>query len=165
VALSWAPSAGAASYRVRAGNASQTNNAFDANVGNVTSVTAQNVPPGTYFVRVHAVGPFGESGPSDEVTVIVATGSCALPAPPTLAAAAAGATVALNWSSAPGLTGYLLDAGSRSGGVEFGTFSFGAGANSFTADGVPRGTYFLRVRAVNLCGAGSPSTEIRVDVP
>ena len=41
----------------------------------------------------------------------------------------------------------------------------GQPATTFTAANVPSGTYYLRVRATNACGASSPSNEILAVVP
>ena len=48
----------------------------------------QNVPPGTYYARVHALGPGGPSGPSNEVAIVVAPAACLAPALPAVTATA-----------------------------------------------------------------------------
>ncbi len=68
--FTWAaPSGGgAASYVIEAGTAAGISNIGAFNVGNVTSFTI-DVPPGTYYVRVRAVGAAGLSDPSNELTI------------------------------------------------------------------------------------------------
>lgn len=70
VFLSWAPSAGASGYVVEAGSSTGARNLAVLPVGASTSLLV-SAPGGSYFVRVRAVNPCGESGPSNEVLVTV----------------------------------------------------------------------------------------------
>ena len=67
VRITWNAVSGATRYRLRAGTSPGGNNAFDGDVGNTTSLTAVNVPTGSYFVRVHSANTLGESVASNEV--------------------------------------------------------------------------------------------------
>lgn len=68
--FTWAaPSGGGAtSYVIEAGTAPGLANIGAFNVGNANSF-AIDVPPGTYYLRVRAVGPTGTSAPSNELTL------------------------------------------------------------------------------------------------
>ncbi|MEZ5289730.1 MAG: fibronectin type III domain-containing protein [Vicinamibacterales bacterium] len=90
------------------------------------------------------------------------------PGPPLnfLATLSAGNTVTFSWSApttggAP--TGYILEAGSAPGLANLATLPLPT--TSYTVAGVPRGTYFLRVRAVNAIGPGPASNEVQLNVP
>ena len=126
--------------------------------------TIPNVPPGTYYVRVLAVNGGGTSGPSNEVTVIVASPS--LPGAPTLnPAVVSGGAVSLSWVPGGGGTPtfYVLTAATSPNGVATATVPVTGSSATFT--GVPPGTYYVRLSAVNAVGAGPPSNEITVVVP
>ncbi len=75
VALRWlAPYAWlgtATSYLVRAGSAPGLSNLAQANTGSGTTAVFSAVPPGTYYVRVHAVNGQGAGVASNEVKVVV----------------------------------------------------------------------------------------------
>ena len=58
----------------------------------------------------------------------------------------------------------MLDVGSASGLSNLGTIEAGSGS-TFRATGVPAGTYFVRLRAVNYGGTSAASNELRIDVP
>lgn len=97
--------------------------------------------------------------------------SCFAPVPPTLRASvrtsATGSVVDLVWNqperATPGTT-YALDAGSTPGGVQYGS-SIGVGSVTSQSFAVGPGTYYVRLRARNACGAeSSASTEVRIDV-
>ena len=162
VALTWTASPGATSYRLRAGAIAGASNIFNGNIGNRTTLSA-GVSAGTYYVRVHAVGPGGESGPSNEVTIVV--GGCAVPAGPTgLQAAVAGRTVTLSWNAAAGTTSYVIEAGSAPGAANLANFATGTSVTSFTAGNVAPGAYFVRVRAQNACATSVVSNEATINV-
>jgi predicted phage tail protein len=60
------------------------------------------------------------------------------------------------------VTQYLVEAGTAPGLANIATIPVGVPA--FTFDGVPPGTFFLRVRAVNAAGVSGPSNEVMVVV-
>src|SRR5262249_34690873 len=66
--IAWTASAGATSYRVQTGSVSGGSDLLNTDVGNITSASGV-VPPGVYYVRVHAVSPRGTSAASNEVRV------------------------------------------------------------------------------------------------
>ena len=134
VNLSWQPAPGATSYRLRAGTAPGASNAFDGNVGAVTSLVA-TAPNGTYFVRVQGVSSLGESGPSNEVRVDVgAAGPCVGVTVPTLQTpSVSGSTVLLTWSVVQGATSYVVEAGLAPGLANLANLNTGNPSTLFTA--------------------------------
>lgn len=160
VALSWTAAPGALSYQLEAGSSALAANLAVFTVGNVTSLLAP-APAGRYFVRVRAVTAAGLSGPSNEVTFVLAPpGACTSPppAPSGHTAQVAGLNVALSWGGAAGATSYVLEAGSASGLANL--FNANVGAATALASAAPAGRYFTRVRAVNACGTSGPSNEV-----
>ncbi len=76
--------------------------------------------------------------------------------------------VVLNWTNQQSrslATGLVVEAGAQPGATNLARFCLAAGATSLSVSGVPSGTYYVRVRAVNGTGAGEPSNEITVVVP
>lgn len=86
------------------------------------------------------------------------------PAAPTVAASVQGAQVTLTWTDIADATHYDLEAGSAPGLANLLT-SAGHAPTSLTVDGVPPGTYYVRVRAINWVGRSLPSQEVQVVVP
>jgi predicted phage tail protein len=171
VTLSWtAPLTGSVtSYLLEAGSASGLSDLASVPTGStVTSFSTSGVASGTYYVRVKAIRGTAPSGPSNEVVVIVGSGPCtAAPAAPTgLAASVAGSTVSLRWSASGGSPqSYVLEAGSSPGLANLARLDLGQPGTTFTATNVVSGTYYVRVKAMNACGASHPSNEIVVVVP
>jgi hypothetical protein len=56
---------------------------------------------------------------------------------------------------------FVLEAGSAPGLANLATFDVGLPA-SLAVNGVPPGTYYVRVRSANVTGSGQPSNEIVV---
>src|SRR5262245_7524085 len=172
VVLTWNPSSGATTYILEAGRVSGGTDAIVFDTGSAaTSFVAGSVAPGTYFVRVRAANALGNSGPSNEVVVVVGAGAAPAdgpPAPPTaLAAAANGATVTLTWNRLPvggAPAFYIIEAGSSPGRSDLANFSTGISEPSFSASGIAAGTYFVRVRAGNAFGISAPSNEATLAV-
>jgi hypothetical protein len=75
--------------------------------------------------------------------------------------------VTLAWL--PPLTGtptsYVIEAGTYDGLADIGVFDTKSAATTTTFDGVPPGTYHIRVRAANAVGHSVVSNEIQVVVP
>jgi hypothetical protein len=148
---------------------------YDVSVGlapGATSVPVQTttattmdvaVPAGaTYYARVRAVNAYGTSAPSPEVSVAITEFDPKPGQPRQFGAWTSGRTVTLSWAApATGdpVTHYVLEGGSAPGLADFGTADLGT-ARSFTAGGVPDGTFWLRLRAANGAGAGPPSPEL-----
>ncbi len=85
------------------------------------------------------------------------------PFPPAgFAATVTGDTVALSWRDPGDVTEFELEFGFAPG-QRVGALRLGA-APAITFPGVPPGTYYLRVKAVNEVGASPASNEIRVNV-
>jgi hypothetical protein len=172
VALTWtAPSGGdpPSSYVLEAGSASGLSDLANSDTGSSTpSLTATNVAPGTYFVRVRARNASGTSAPSNEIIVIV-TGGCAIApdAPGSLGAIVSGSTVTLTWSGPSGgcaPSSYLIEAGSAPGLTNLASISTGNPATLYSAAGVGAGTYYVRIRSVKPAGTSGPSNEIQLTV-
>ncbi len=166
VTISWdaAPTGGtAASYLVEAGTSLGA-----ANVGTFTvagtTLSAAGVPAGGYYVRVRARNGNGTSAATGDLPVAV---GCSFPvAPATFTAAVSGHTVTLGWSVAAGTTQTIVEAGAAPGFVSpLVSAAFAAASTGVAFPGVPSGTYYARVRAVNACGQGGPSIERTVVVP
>jgi hypothetical protein len=89
----------------------------------------------------------------------------AVPAAPTnLTAAVAGGTVTLSWTAPPTEPlGYRLEAGTALGLSNVASTLLAPGT-SFVASGVPAGTYYVRVRAVDNTGESAASNEVEVVV-
>ena len=92
---------------------------------------------------------------------------CSFPeAPTTFTAAVSGHTVTLGWSVAAGTAQTVVEAGATPGFVSpLVSVAFAAASTAEAFPGVPSGTYYARVRAVNACGQGAPSIERTVVVP
>ncbi len=173
--LTWLPpttGAAPAWYVIEAGSFTGSRDFVQPTGSLATSFTADGVSPGTYFVRVRAASAAGTSAPSNEVVVIVGSGGSSprsgAPAPPTgLASAVSGSVVSFAWN-APAAGGapasYRIDAGSSVGLSDLASFSTGNTATSISVPGVPAGTYYVRVRAVNASGTSGASNEIVVFV-
>lgn len=111
----------------------------------------------------------GTGGPSNEAVLVV--GCSAPPSSPTALAITTnhGGVVALAWTAPAGLPGnaprtYFLEAGTAPGAANLLTRDLGGTATTFSAGGVGSGTYYVRVRARNLCGTSSPSNEVSLMV-
>lgn len=164
LSLGWQPSPSAgASYTIVAGSTAGASDIAQAPVGTVTSLTVPGVPAGRYFLRVRATTACGTAD-SNEVQVVV--GAAQAPGVPmNLTGQVTGTTVLLSWQAASGaVTGYILEAGSASGSSNLVVAPVGQ-VLSFSAPGVPRGTYFVRVRAFNAVGQSAPSNEAVLVVP
>lgn len=85
------------------------------------------------------------------------------PIPPSgLTATTSGSTVTLSWDPVAGATHYVLEGGSAPGLANLATVT--VAGTSLVVSGVPRGTYYLRVRAVGVGGQGPRSADITVAV-
>jgi hypothetical protein len=119
-------------------------------------------PDGVYYVRVQAQNAFGLSAPSNEFRLVVGTPPCVAPpsAPPALTVTVTGLQASFSWPAAPGAASYVLEAGASPGSASLASLNVGA-ATGFSAT-ASAGTYYVRVRGVNACGAGAPSPEATV---
>ncbi|HXG88269.1 MAG TPA: fibronectin type III domain-containing protein [Vicinamibacterales bacterium] len=162
VALTWlAPAGLITGYRLEAGTSTGATNAANAIVGTATAYTAVNVPAGTYYVRVRAVAPDGESATTNEVVIFVGGGAgcTSAPNPPrNLVVIVAGALVNMTWSAPAGgcpATAYVLRAGSAPALSDIASIPVG-GVLGLSAT-APNGTYYIHVVAQNAFGTSAPS--------
>lgn len=163
----WSPSGADTSYVVEAGSTTGVTNVASIAVGQA-ALTYVPAPNGFYFVRVRAVNAAGISPPSSEVLVNAGN----VPAPPgapwNLAFRVTGSTVTLRWQAPYAWLGtptsYLVRAGSAPGLSNLAQTNAGGGTTAVFS-GVPAGTYYVRVHAVNSLGAGVASNELKVVVP
>jgi len=76
-----------------------------------------------------------------------------------------GGNVAFRWNAATGdPTNYFVEAGSAPGLTNLANVDVG-NATTFAASGVGSGTYYIRIRARNPCGASGASNEVILIVP
>jgi glucose/arabinose dehydrogenase len=170
--LSWtAPAEGPvpAQYRLEVGLAPGSSDfAVFALGGAVNDIAFSGIPPATYYTRLRSVDSAGASAPTPENVVIVRTGACtaAPPAPFGFAAMVGGRNVQLSWAmpdTDDGPTTFVIEAGSATGLANLAMIGINGSLRSLNV-GAPPGTYFVRLRAQNGCGASVPSNEILVRV-
>jgi hypothetical protein len=167
--LSWrAPTTGgtATSYRLNVGTYSGgTNITNGLNVGNVLSVRG-DLPRGKYYARVRAANAAGMSLYSNEVYFRVGK---LLRTPTGFQVTWQGTTATLSWTAPAADTSddvpnnYVLEAGTAQGLSDVARVSVG-NRTSFSAD-VSRGTYYVRVKAVNDVGESDPTEDLEVRAP
>lgn len=163
VTIRWsAPTSGgsATSYTLVAGTAPGASN-IGAIPVNGTALVVPGVPNGTYYVRVVATNGVGASAPTADVAIVVG-GAAAIPAAPrnVVATAPAPGVVNIGWqapASGPAPTSYVLIAGYVSGAN---TFQIPVNGPGLAGGGVPAGTYYLRVVALNGGTPGPASPEV-----
>ena len=169
--LAWsAPTSGGTptAYTIEAGSSSGLANLASFSTGSTaTSYSAGGVANGSYYVRVKATNAAGSSPASNEALLTVGSACSAPGAPGGLRQASASAgTVSLTWTASTGTpTTYIVEAGSSSGLSNLANSDLGGTSTTFTASGVARGTYYVRLRARNACGTSAASNEITLTVP
>lgn len=155
------PESGLVGYRISAGSAPGLQNIGSYTIGLTATVTAANLPHGTYYARVQAINNVGVGAPSNEAVFTVGSAPGGPGAPRSLQATVTGDALSMSWQPpADGLpvTGYVIEAGSASG--EANIVSIQTSSSSFSTSGVPEGTYFLRVKARRAGVVGSASNEV-----
>lgn len=166
VTVSWAPPAGGAApaaYQLHAGSAAGLSDYGVATIVGTTSIAVADVPNGIYFVRLVAVNAGGPSAPTPDHVISV---QARPPDPPygVLGSVGPGSTATLLWRQAETggtPTGYVLLVGYAPGAT---THQIPVTGTTFAASGVPPGTYYARIVAVNGAGASAPSTEVTLVV-
>jgi hypothetical protein len=172
VTLTWAPPvnesiAPVRTYHVAAGSASGTSNlAFFPTGSAQNTYVANNVPNGSYWIRVYAESTGGLGAPSAEIRVVVGPPP---PGAPVLSGnATAPGTVQVQWTAAPApgvpVSGYQLRAGYQPGQSNAAVLTLPASALGYTATSVPPGTYYIRVVPLSSAGPGETSNEVVVTV-
>jgi hypothetical protein len=165
--LTWTQPAGASpdeqptSYVIEAGSAPGRSDAGAIDVGRVTTFRTR-VPAGRrYFVRVRGVSEAGESEPTEDLELRPG-GRPAVPGPPRrLAASAADSLITLRWDAPAGgepVTGYQIEAGSVSGASDVAVIQVGQ-VTTYAAV-APKGTHYVRVRALGAGAVGQASNEV-----
>ncbi len=166
VSLAWSPGASPAplGYIIEAGSAPGLSDIGRFPVGLATQVAA-NVAPGSYALRVRAIGAAGD-GPSSSEWLFTTPATSTAPAAPTgLTGSVAGNVVTLGWTAAPGnATTYVVEGGSGPGLSNLGVLATGS-LDTAIGGAVPPGTYYFRMRAANPAGTIAPSNEIVLVVP
>jgi hypothetical protein len=156
--FSWSATAGATSYNLLATIVPGGPPLGVFNVGGVTSYAATAPATGVYYVKIQAL-PGGET--SNEVQVVVTSLVPAPAAPVGLQAFRNGTGVLISWQPGGGgpAAGYILRVGTSPGGSELGAIPTGA-TGLAVGGGVPPGTYYLAVSAVNAGGASGEATTV-----
>jgi hypothetical protein len=154
--MSWAPPATGGAplgYLLEAGSVS---GAADVAVLPLAAVTFSTpAPPRTYFLRVKAQNACGVGPASAEQVLTMACATTGVTAPPK--ASVSGSTATITWNALSGATSYRVDVGTAAGASNVSS-QVVAGTNR-QLSGLSPGTYFMRVTAVNACGAGPASGE------
>lgn len=157
-------------YWLDAGSSVGLSDLASFSTGNAaTSFSIPTVPAGTYYVRARAANDAGLSAASNEVVVFVIGSAAGCSAPPAapggLRSVVLDSNVTLVWNPAAGSpASYIIEAGSFPGEANVLVSDTGTTATMMTAANVGGGTYFVRVRARNACGASAPSNEVSVVV-
>jgi hypothetical protein len=166
VILAWTKPTGCGgeptAYVIEAGTATGLSNVGSRTTGDAaTKYQGDDLPPGTYYVRVRGQNAFGVGPASNEIRVGGAPG-----APQNIRATVSGRTVTLSWD--PPTTGgspsaYILEAGSAPGKSDISRAFVGADVTSKTGPAPPK-KLFLRVKAASPSGVSPSSTEVSVTV-
>jgi hypothetical protein len=172
----WEPPASGDSvttYMLEAGSSTAASNLASFSAGDATMYRA-NVPLGTYYVRVRAVNAAGAGPASDDIAVRVADATpCA--GPPAMPQDFGGffdvirgaTSIELSTYALGPANSFIVEIGSASGRTDLWTYEKAASENRLALmlyGTVPRGSYFVRVRARNACGIGEPSNEVVIRI-
>lgn len=125
-------------------------------------------PAGTYYVRIAAANGAGTGTPSNEAVLVAQPGTCTIPATPTGAVGSqVSRRITFGWAAPTSgaiPTAYQIQVGTSAGLSNIGVFP--VPGNVFAVSGlVNPGPYFLRVAAVNACGASTATADVSVTVP
>jgi hypothetical protein len=172
VSLFWrAPASGPTptGYRIEAGSGPGLSDLASFNTGSTSTYYSATVSGGgTFYVRIEAVDSGGVSAPSNEVVVVVADPRIPT-APCCLTISVNGSSALFTWYyslfSGATPTTYVIQASSTPHGpADLANFATGNSLTSFSASGIPPGTYFIRILAANSAGVGPPSSEVTLVV-
>jgi hypothetical protein len=144
VTVDWPDAVGAnGTYTLAAGTGPGLSNIATLGTG-ATRQLVTNAPAGVYYVRVVADSACGQGAPGPDT--VVAVGGALPLSSPAIGAQVAGSTVTITWAAVPGAVGYQLEAGS--GPLLSNLVTSTTASPSVVANGVPPGTYYVRVRAL-----------------
>lgn len=167
ITLTWSAVPGATAYRLGIGPGPAGPEVHSQIVGAVTSVTFTSPLVGTAYIRVQAIDATG-IGPGSNIIPVTVTTLAPVPAAPVnLQASLSGTTATFTWG--PGAGGgaplaVYIEAGTAPGVANL-VATYLTPSTSISVPGVPPGSYFVRVYAVNASGRSNPSNEARLDVP
>ncbi len=162
--LVWTPAttgSTATSYAVYVGTAPGATS-LPVQTTTATALTVAISTGSTYYARVRARNAFGDSVPSPEAVATVTVPHGKPGKPPKPRVWTSGRTVMMDWGApldGDPVTTYTLEVGSAPGLANLVVVPLSA-ARSFSAGGVPDGTFWLRVRAANASGASDPSEDV-----
>jgi len=184
VVLTWTPpitGGTPTSYLLQAGSASGLTDLVNTTTESAfPTLTATNVPGGTYFFRVLAQSAAGTSAASNEIAVSVGAGvrasvtvraeACTVPPPPTALTRIQDGNISVTfvWGAGEGPCQafalpdyYTLEYGAAPGAAA-GSFRLPAHPTTatFSLVGVGSGTYYVRIKAVNKNGSSPASNEV-----
>jgi hypothetical protein len=175
ISLGWLPPSTGGNvrqYRIQTGSAPGQSDLANIGTGTTSTVfSISGVPDGEYWVRVRGENEIGVGPASNELHLVVSTGTqrpCTVPptTPSEVHFSIRDSAITLTWAPSAGSpTSYVVEAGSRSGGTDIVVTDLGRTDTSFVAPNVPRGTYFVRLRARNACGTSEPSSDMVIVVP
>lgn len=161
VTIAWGAASGSpTSYVVDVGTSSGASNVASQDTGSTATSLSSTMSPGIYFARVRAVNACGTSAASNEVAFTITAPPCPAPSAPSgLTASVSGTTVTVSWTAASGApTSYRVEIGTVSGSSNVSSTDTGSTATSASTS-LSAATYFIRVKAVNACGASGASNE------
>ena len=167
VQIDWGQPPSATAWQVEAGSAPGLTNVAVFRT-TTRALTLNNVPAGTYYVRVRSATPdFSDvSEPSNEIGISVACGGFA--SPRDVRALVSGNSVTLSWlppqHEIDALTSYILEVGSSSGQRDLLVHDTRSPATSLRAT-AQNGTYHVRLRTRTPCGTSDATNDITVVVP
>jgi predicted phage tail protein len=160
--LNWqAPSGTVSGYRVEVGSTAGESDVATITTGTVPTLSMRSLPAGTYYARVRSVNIGGVSAPGNEV---VATLVAAPPPPSNLVATVRRRRlIDLAWEApTTAVLSYRIEVGTAHGRSD--VRRVGTAGTTLRIDDLASGVYFIRVRSVDVVGAGSPSNEVTVEL-
>jgi hypothetical protein len=130
----------------------------------LSSFSATGIGAGNYFVKIRGANGGAVSAPTNEIELPVRAGCYPPGAPTNFGAIVRGTTGLLQWNAGSGgrPTMYMVQAGFDPGGAKPIALPLGT---SFLNLGIPGGTFYVNVVAINACGTSGPSNEIVVTSP
>ncbi len=162
--LSWLPSAAATAYVLEVGSRAGASDLLVTNLGNVTSLVG-TAPAGNYFTRLRAVNACGGSAPTADAPLVLACAPDAV-VPTGLTVSVSGGVATFAWQAPLGATGYRLRVGTAPGVTNVLDADIGTATSlAVPLAGAAPGVYYVRIVATSVCGVGSPSNEVTVQVP